>query len=120
MHYVKRHDGSIVQTFTEADDGIDRTVSIPPDPANRDYAEFLEWEAEQGAPLEPEPEPAPDPSIQVGETLRTRARDAIDANKAFLAKASPTNADVLAQVKALTRQQNAVVRLLIGALDSAD
>lgn len=44
-------------------------------------------------------------------TLTTRARTAIQGNKDFLALASPTNAQTLAQVKALTRQANALIKL---------
>ena len=35
-------------------------ASIPPDPANTDYAAYLEWVEEGNTPLPaPEPEPAP-------------------------------------------------------------
>ena len=51
-------------------------------------------------------------------TLRDQARTALDTNTTFLAVASPTNAQVVAQVKALTRQCNGLIRLTIGALDS--
>lgn len=50
--------------------------------------------------------------------LIDQAQGAIDANKTFLALQSPTNAQVLAQVKALTQQMNklipATTRLVIG------
>lgn len=53
-------------------------------------------------------------------TLTGKARAAITANDAFLAIASPTNAQTLAQVRTLTRETTAVIRLLLGAdlLDS--
>lgn len=47
------------------------------------------------------------------DTIRARARTALDANATFLAITSPTNAQTLAQVKALTRQINAVIKLLV-------
>jgi hypothetical protein len=47
-----------------------------------------------------------------------RARDALDDNATFLAIGSPTNAQALAQIQALTRQVNAVIRLLARQLDS--
>lgn len=53
-------------------------------------------------------------------TLRQRAETAIGANNTFLALASPTNAQTLAQVKLLTRECSAVIRLLLGKLDSTD
>lgn len=43
--------------------------------------------------------------------LTKRARTAIQGNNDFLALASPTNAQTLAQVKALTRQANALIKL---------
>lgn len=43
--------------------------------------------------------------------LHARARQAYAANRAFLANATPTNAQVVAQVRALTRQTNALLRL---------
>jgi hypothetical protein len=39
---------------------------IPPDPANRDYAEYTKWKADGGVPdpyVEPEPIP-PEPSVE--------------------------------------------------------
>lgn len=52
--------------------------------------------------------------------LRDRARQALDANKTFLAKTSPTNAEVVAQVKLLTVECSALIRLVIRALDATD
>jgi hypothetical protein len=46
--------------------------------------------------------------------VETRLRDALAANKTFLAIASPTNAQTLAQVKALTRQVSALIRKAAG------
>jgi len=51
------------------------------------------------------------------EQIQTKARQAINGNRTFLALASPTNAQTLAQVKALTREANAVIRLLLNQLD---
>jgi hypothetical protein len=56
---------------------------------------------------------------QNGSTLRSRADQALAANQAFLAS-SRTNAQSLAQVTALTRQMNGVIRLLLGRLDGTD
>lgn len=52
------------------------------------------------------------------DALRTKARAAITANDAFLALASPTNAQTLAQVRALTRETTALIRLAVKALDT--
>lgn len=48
------------------------------------------------------------------------ARQALSANRTYLAIASPTAAQNTAQAKALTRQMNGVIRLLLGALDGTD
>lgn len=47
--------------------------------------------------------------------LHDRARTALTANAAFLALTTPTTAQTLAQVKRLTRECSALIRLLIGA-----
>ncbi len=52
-----------------------------------------------------------------GDAVRAKASQALITNGTFLALASPTNAQTLAQVKALTKENNAIIRLLIGALD---
>lgn len=54
------------------------------------------------------------------DTLTDQARAALAGNREFLALASPTNNQTLAQVKALTRQMNAVLRLIIGDLTGTD
>ena len=51
-------------------------------------------------------------------TLLDRAGQALANNQAFLAIGAPTNAQVVSQVQALTRQVNALVRLQLGQLDS--
>lgn len=52
--------------------------------------------------------------------LHARARQAIVDNQAFLALASPTNAQTLAQVKRLTRECSALIRLLLAVDGSPD
>lgn len=51
------------------------------------------------------------------EQLRAKAAQALTANAAFLALASPTNAQVVTQVQRLTRECNALLRDFIGALN---
>lgn len=51
-------------------------------------------------------------------TLRDKAQQALAVNDAFLALASPTNAQVVTHVQRLTRENTALIRLVIGALDS--
>jgi hypothetical protein len=47
------------------------------------------------------------------QTLQSRAEQALATNATFLAIASPTNAQTLAQVRALTRETTALIRLLL-------
>ncbi len=63
---------------------------------------------------------ADDPAMVNGDTLRAQAVQALADNRTFLAIASPTNAQVLAQVKALTRQNQGIIRLALGLLDGTD
>lgn len=53
-------------------------------------------------------------------SIRDKATQALQVNRDFLALTSPSNAQVVAQVKALTRQNNALIRLALGRFDAAD
>jgi hypothetical protein len=53
-------------------------------------------------------------------TIRQQADAALTANRTYLQIASPTNAQVAAQVRALTQQNNKLIRLVIGKLDGTD
>ena len=55
-----------------------------------------------------------------GRTLEDQAIAALAANKVFYQRTSSTTAQVLAQVKALSRQNNALIRLLLRRLDGVD
>lgn len=50
--------------------------------------------------------------------IRGRAGQALDFNAAYLAIASPTNAQAVAQVGVLTRECSGLVRLLLRRLDT--
>lgn len=51
-------------------------------------------------------------------SLESKANTALTGNTTYLAIASPTNAQNTAQIKALTRQNNALIRLMLKKLDS--
>ena len=53
-------------------------------------------------------------------TLQDRALTSLQGNRDFLALAAPTQADALAQVKDLTRQNTALIRLLLNLLEATD
>lgn len=49
-------------------------------------------------------------------TLQSQAAGAIANNATYLAIGSPTNAQVVAQVRALTQQNNKIIRVLLGVV----
>jgi hypothetical protein len=59
-------------------------------------------------------------ATDIEQQIQDRALAAYQANQAFLALASPTNAQVLAQVKVLSKECNGLLRLVFGMNDSAD
>lgn len=69
----------------------------------------------------PSCEPAPDTTSSTTYTaLRDRVRQGLDANRTYLSLASPGAAQNTAQVKALTRQNVALTRLVLGLLDGTE
>lgn len=53
-------------------------------------------------------------------TIRQQADTALGNNRTYLAIASPTNAQVIAQVRALTQQMNGVIRLILGNFEGTN
>jgi hypothetical protein len=54
------------------------------------------------------------------ETIRQQAANALVNNRTYVALTSPTAAQTTAQVKALSRQNNGLIRQLLGLLDGTD
>lgn len=53
-------------------------------------------------------------------TIRQQANTALDNNRTYLGISSPTTAQAVAQVRALTQQMNGVIRLVLGKLDGVN
>lgn len=51
-------------------------------------------------------------------TITDKTKIALEANATFLALTNPTNAQILAQTKMLTRECSALIRLVLNLLDS--
>lgn len=52
-------------------------------------------------------------------TVRQNAQTAVTNNQTYLGLASPTNAQVVAQVAALTRQMNGLIKFVLGDFSSS-
>jgi hypothetical protein len=115
------------------------TVRIPPG-ASVDVDDFTDLAGQTAESITPAPgggftitfpeplTPAQETAVRrraqatnaVEELLLARAENALAANKEFLEQTTHTNPVVVEQVKDLTRQVNALIRLVTRTLDEAD
>lgn len=65
-------------------------------------------------------EAIPTPAEVNERTMRDAARKALADNRTFLDISSPTNAQIVTQVRSLTRQNQRIIRLLLGLMDGVD
>ena len=64
------------------------------------------------------PDPTPEQANE--NAIRAQAKTALATNRDFVNLAAPANAQILTEVKALARQNNGIIRLLLGALEATD
>ena len=64
--------------------------------------------------------PVVPPEEKVRASIEDRLRQRLDANRDYLALATPTAAQQRAQVARLTRETNALIRLVLDLLDTDD
>lgn len=86
--------------------------------AQPDIAE--EWLDESNAELQAFRTPPPTPEETNRATIEQQAISALTANRSFVAIATPTNAQNAAQIKALSRQVNGLIRMVFARLDGTD
>ena len=100
--------GNIVEQVTDNGDGTGtRTVY-------NEAGQVVSTGAVTGLPI-------PDPTDVAARTVEDRLRSALDANRTYLAIATPTAAQQRAQVARLTRQTTALIRHLLRDLtDTSD
>ena len=90
------------------------TVTITPDPA-RGVIVTTTTDLKGTVTVVEDPMP---PEQVNADALTKKAATALTANAAYLAIPTPTNAQVAAQVALLTREVNALIRLVVGKLDA--
>lgn len=96
-------------------------LGFPASIAGNDRDGFVVSADVSAATLQAAVDAAPtDTSDTNASTLRQQATDALAANRTYVALASPSAAQTTAQVKALSRQMNAMIRLRLGQLDGTD
>lgn len=107
-HTVSTSDGVVLREW----DDTTRTFTDHEAGESRPYTEAENQRADHLADTEDQG--------RTQRSLQDKAVAALQKNDAFLGLNNPTNAQTLAQVKVLTRENNALIRLLLRRLDADD
>lgn len=107
MSEIGFHDGRITEQTIGRGDGTGTRTTYD------ERGKTIETVEVKGLPVEP-------PGEKNRRSIEDRLRQRLDANRDYLALASPTAAQQRAQVARLTRENNALIRLVLGLLDTDD
>ena len=104
---IEDGNGRIIEQLVDRGDGTGTRTRYD------EHGKPIETVEVKDLPVEP-------PSERNRRSIEDRLRQRIDANRDYLALASPTAAQQRAQVARLTRENNALIRLVLGLLDATD
>ena len=108
MSEIGFHDGRITEQTIDHGDGTGTRTTYDEAGKPVETVEQL-----TGLPVEP-------PGEKNRRSIEERLRQRLDANRDYLALATPTAAQQRAQVARLTRETNALIRLVLDLLDTDD
>lgn len=100
-------DGRIIEQTVDRGDGTGTRTRYD------EHGKVVETVEVKDRPIEP-------PSERNRRSIEDRLRQRLDANREYLALAAPTAAQQRAQVARLTRETNALIRLVLDLLDTDD
>ena len=106
-HTIEDGNGNVIEQLVDHGDGTGTRTRY--DEAGKP----VETVEVKGLPVEP-------PGEKNRRSIEERLRQRLDANRDYLALAAPTAAQQRAQVARLTRETNALIRLVLDLLDTDD
>ena len=106
-HTIEDGNGNVIEQVVDHGDGTGTRTRYDTDGKPVETVEV------KGLPVEP-------PGEKNRRSIEERLRQRLDANRDYLALATPTAAQQRAQVARLTRENNALIRLVLDLLDTDD